>query len=395
MSNLQAKLRPTRVKTTWVTYFLMGAYGAWVYAFGATRASLTAEQGISLTVAGLYGTAIALGLVVMSGLNARVAGKLGRGGSMRLGSFVVIAGILVITSGLPFGVTLVGTFIAACGGALAVSGVSAFVSAQQGLAAPAALSEASALAAIASFIGPVVAGIGIAIGWGWRPALWTVALCFLVVEIFRGRSVRDYDGEGETRELPSKVRDLPKLFWWTALTMLPAVGIEYCLALWSTDYLKERGGLGGGAEQAALVSIVIGLLIGRVVGSRFAERMNPERLLIGAFALSGLAFLVVWSIPNVGIMLLFLVITGCGVGLHWPLAIGRSIRSAPRFADRASGTGTMAAGVAVMIAPFALGALADGFGLQWAFLIVPALALLGVALVVFRPVPMLVSGTSE
>jgi MFS family permease len=117
--------------------------------------------------------------------------------------------------------------------------------------------------------------------------------------------------------------------------------------------------------------------------------MNPERLLIGAFALSGLAFLVVWSIPNVALMLIFLVITGCGVGLHWPLAIGRSIRSAPQFADRASGTGTMAAGIAVMIAPFALGALADGFGLQWAFLIVPVLAVLGVALVAWRPVPML------
>jgi len=380
-------LRPIRIRTTWVTYLLMGAYGAWVYGIGATRASLTDEQGISLTMAGLYGTAIALGLVVMSGLNAKVAGRLGRGGGMRLGSAVVIAGILIITSGLPFAVTLAGTFIAACGGALAVSGVSAFVSAQQGLAAPAALSEASAIAAIGSFIGPVVAGVCIAIGWGWRPALWTVALCFLLVELLRGRNVREYDGQGDARELPSKVRDLPRLFWWTALTMLPAVGIEYCLALWSTDYLKERSDLDGGAEQAALVCIVIGLLIGRVVGSKFAERMNPERLLVGAFALSGLAFLVVWSVPQIAIMLLFLVITGCGVGLHWPLAIGRSIRSAPRFADRASGTGTMAAGIAVMIAPFALGALADGFGLQVAFLIVPALAVLGVVLVSFRPVP--------
>lgn len=392
MENLPTvALRPIRIKTTWVTYLLMGAYGAWVYAFGATRASLSSEQGLSLTVAGLYGTAIALGLVVMSGHNAKVAGRLGRGGSMRLGSVVMIAGIMIITSGLPFAVTLAGTFVAACGGALAVSGVSAFVSAQQGLAAPAALSEASAIAAIASFIGPLVAGVGIAIGWGWRPALWIVALCFLVVEIYRGRNVRDYDGQGDTLELPSKVRDLPKLFWWTALTMLPAVGIEYCLALWSTDYLKERGGLGGGAEQAALVCIVTGLLIGRVAGSRIAERMNPEKLLIGAFTVSGLAFLVVWSIQNIAIMLLFLVITGCGVGLHWPLAIGRSIRSAPQFADRASGTGTMAAGIAVMIAPFALGALADGFGLQSAFLIVPALATLGVALVAFRPVPMLVN----
>ena len=378
--------RPVRVRTTWVTYLLMGAYGAWVYAFGAVRGPLSDEQGLTRTMAGLYGTALALGLVVMSSLNARVAARLGRGGAMRLGSALAIVGILLITSGLPVAVTMVGAFVASCGGALAVSGVSAFVSAQQGPAAPAALAEAAAVAALASFIGPVVAGVAVAIGWGWRPALWVVAVCFVAVEILRGRSVAAYDDHARVRAVMGRMRDLPRLFWWTALTMLPATGIEFCLALWSTDYLKERGGLANGAEQAALVSIVLGLLIGRVVGGRAAERMDPERLLIGAFALSGAAFLVVWSVPNVAVMLAFLVLTGCGVGLHWPLAIGRSIRSAPQFADRASGTGTMAAGVSIMIAPFALGALADGFGLQPAFLIVPLLAALGVVLVLFRPV---------
>jgi hypothetical protein len=41
-----------------------------------------------------------------------------------------------------------------------------------------------------------------------------------------------------------------------------------------------------------------------------------------------------------------------------------------------------------MVAPFALGALADGFGLHAAFLIVPLLSVLGVFLVLYRPVPL-------
>jgi hypothetical protein len=49
----------------------------------------------------------------------------------------------------------------------------------------------------------------------------------------------------------------------------------------------------------------------------------------------------------------------------------------------------VAAGLSVMVAPFALGAMADAWGLRTAFLVVPALAALGVALVLFRPVPVL------
>ncbi len=387
--------RPTRTKPTWVSYLQMGAYGAFVYALGASQILLRDEQQTSRTIAGLHGSAWALGLVIMSLFSASLTLRFGRGRAMRLGSLVMVLGILGYTSGLPVFVTITSVVIAGLGGALMVAGLSAFLSSKQKAAAPAAISEANALGAIAGLLGAVGVGVGVSLTLGWRPALWVLMASLLLLEIWRGRSLRIYDvgeatednedNEDDTADSP-RLREIPKIFWWSLLVMLPAAGIEYCLALWSADLLREQGGFGSAAASTSLGVVVAGLIIGRVAGSRLAERFNPETLIIIAFAISAVAFLVVWATTIPWLMLLFLFITGCGVALHWPLAIARTMRSAPGFVDRASGLGLFAAGIGVMIAPFALGALADGFGLRTAFLIVPVLSVLGVILVWTRPV---------
>jgi fucose permease len=381
--------RPVRTKPTWVAYLQMGAYGAFVYALGASQILLRDEQQTSRTIAGLHGSAWALGLVLMSLFSASITLRLGRGRAMRLGSIVMVLGILGYTSGLPVYVTLASVVVAGLGGALMVTGLSAFLSSQQKAAAPAAISEANALGAIAGLLGAVGVGIGVSLTLGWRPALWLLMAGLLLLEIWRGRSLRIYNVGEETHDDQAdtrKLREIPNIFWWSLLVMLPAAGIEYCMALWSADLLREQGGFGSAAATTSLGVVVAGLIVGRVAGSRLAERFNPETLIIAAFALSAVAFLVVWSTTIPWLMLLFLFITGCGVALHWPLAIARTMRAAPGFVDRASGLGLFAAGLGVMIAPFALGALADGFGLRAAFLIVPVLSVLGVVLVWTRPV---------
>lgn len=383
-----AVFKPVRDKATWLTYLLMGAYGMWVYAFGASGVLLRDEQGTTRTVAALHGSAWALGVVIMSLFNARVTAALGRGKALRVGAIVMIIGILLYTSGLPTAVTLLGALVEALGGALVIAGVSAFVSVQQGPAAPAALSEASALGAFLGLVGAFAVGLGVILTIGWRPALWLLVGLLVVVEILRGRNLASYN-IGEVAHQAGRVRDLPPLFWWTAIAMLPAAGVELCVALWSADLLRDRGGLGSGAATAALACFGAGLTIGRISGSRIAERVNPEWLLACAFALSGVSVLLLLWTTNGLLMMVLLFVIGLVVAMHWPLAIGRCIRCAPELSDRASGTGVLAAGLAIMVAPFALGAMADAWGLQAAFLIVPVLAALGVVLVLVRPVPVL------
>ena len=381
-----APTTPQRDRRTWIAYSQMGAYGFFVYALGASQILLSDEQQTSRTIAGLHGSAWALGLIVASFLSPRVSAMLGRGRAMRLGSIVMILGILGYTSGLPPAFTIASVVVAGLGGALMATGLSAFLGEQQGPAAPAAISEANALGAFAGFIGSLAVGIGVAIAWGWRPGLWALALALVLIEVWRGPRTASYN-LGEVHGVAGRWRDLPRLFWWTCLVMLPAAGIEYCLALWAADLLREQGGLGDGAAVIALSVVVAGLVIGRVVGGRLTQRFNAESLLVAAFALSGVAFIVVWATTLLPVIMVFLFITGIGVALHWPLAIARSIRAVPHYADLAAGVAFFCAGLAVMTAPFALGALADSVGLRTAFLLVPVLSVIGVVVVWRRPVP--------
>lgn len=378
---------PRRDRRTWVSYAQMGAYGFFVYALGASTILLRDEQGTSRTVSGLHASGWALGIVIMSFLSPRISARLGRGRAMRWGSILMMIGILGYTSGLPVIVTISSVVVAGCGGALMVAGLSAFLGEQQGAASPAALSEANALGAIAGLLGAVGVGVGVALTWGWRPAFWLLIAVLVGVEVWRGARVSSYD-LGEIAGVAGRWRDLPRLFWWCCLVMLPAAGIEYCMALWTADLLREQGGLGEGAASAALGIVVAGLIAGRLIGGRLAQRRNPETILMVAFALSGVAFLIAWATSILVIMVIFLFLTGAGVGLHWPLAITRAIRCVPHFADLASAVGLLCAGLAIMTAPFALGALADVSGLRVAFLLVPVLALIGVLVVWRRPVLM-------
>jgi len=381
-------LRPARTQATWVAYAQMGAYGAFVYSLGASTALLRDEQFTSRAVAGLHASAWASGLVVMSAANGRVTRRLGRGGAMRLGSVLMIVGILGYTSAGPTMVTLTSVFIAGLGGALMVAGLSAFLAVQQGPSAPAAVSEANAMGAMAGLLGAGGVGVGMVLALGWRPALWLLAGTLVALEVWRGNRLAAFNIATPARVGNSDIAQptLPRLFWWSLLVMLPAAGVEYCVALWSADLLREFGGFEDAAAAVSLTVVVTGLIVGRIVGSRLAERYSPEKLLIVAFAVSTTAFLVVWAINIAWVMLVFLFVSGCGIALHWPLAIARTIRVVPEQADRASGIGLLVAGVAIMIAPFALGALADVVGLRTAFLIVPLLSVFGAIMVWVRPV---------
>ena len=70
---------------------------------------------------------------------------------------------------------------------------------------------------------------------------------------------------------------------------------------------------------------------------------------------------------------------GLGTALLYPLTLGFAIGVAGRLEEAASARASLASGVAILIMPMALGALADGLGLRLACLFLlplPAVAAL-------------------
>ncbi len=374
---------------TWLAYVQVGLFGYFLYAFGPSIALLRDEQGTTRALASLHGTAMAAGAILIGFLSPTIVHRWGRSRMLRGGSLLLAAGLLVYVGGQSLPVTLVGAFVASAGGTFSLVGVNAFLPGHHGVAAPQAMSEAHGLGAVMGLLGPLAVGLGVWVGWGWRPALLAGAVAFVVLEIVRGHHAEAYDGP-HGRPDPTQARPerapLSRTFWVALVVFGCAAGTEFSLTFWGSDLLRDRAGLGDAAAAASLATIVGGIAVGRVFGSRVVARIDPERVLVGSFALAVAGFAVAWVSTSAAPLLVGLAITGVGMGLQSPLAIGRAVRAAGTQVDRGAGLSSVAAGTASGLAPFALVMVADQLGVHTAFLIVPVLMVVAIALIRLAPV---------
>jgi fucose permease len=299
-------------------------------------------------------------------------------------------GILIYTGFSPLWLTLLGAFVASAGGTAIMVGVNAFLPDHHGPAAQRAMSEAHGLGATMGLLGPLAIGLGVALGWGWRVGLLVTVVGLVVLEIVRGNHLEEFDGpHGHPDDEPGHAPrgPLPRRFWIALAVFGMCAGTEFCLTLWGSDLLRDRAGLGEAAAAAALVTIVGGIAVGRVAGAPLVSRFDPDVVLMATMALSGAGFAIAWLSAAPVPMLVGFAVTGVGLGLQSPLAIGRAVIAAEGQADRGAGLTSVAAGIASGIAPFALAAVADQLGVHTAFLIVPVLLIVGILLVRAAPIP--------
>lgn len=124
--------------------------------------------------------------------------------------------------------------------------------------------------------------------------------------------------------------------------------------------------------------MLFGMVAGRLVGARLAQRWPTGKLLAGSLVLTLAGFSCFWLLPNSG-ALVGILICGLGMSLHFPLAVARALSAAAGHTDRAMSMFALGQGLAAGLGPFALSAVASSSGIHLAFLTGPAL--LAVALV--------------
>lgn len=378
---------PVHDRPTWISYTQLAFYAGFMYAFGATQALLRDEQGTSRSAAALHGTAFAIGAIISAALTARAIHRWGRGRVMRAAAITTAASIMVYTipsAGLP--VTLAGAAMASFCGTFLLICVNAFLLDHQGPAGPAALTEANALASLAGLLGPLAVGLGAATFLGWRSGLWLIVAALLVGEVWRGRHV-DVFGTRGLAEFEAKAGRLPRHVYWSLATIMCFLGAEFSLTFWGADLLRERCGFGAAAAAASLGSITGGMLIGRIWGSRLAQRLPTELMLKASIVFALAAFVLAWTLTLWPVVLLGLLLTGVGISVQWPLGVARVVRASGGMTDRASASASIAGGVAIAIAPIALGAMSDAVGFHAAFLLVPVLLVVALGLILTHPVP--------
>jgi MFS family permease len=103
---------------------------------------------------------------------------------------------------------------------------------------------------------------------------------------------------------------------------------------------------------------------------------------------AGLAILgsaVAWASPVPALSGMGLFIAGLGVAQLYPLGVAAAIAAAPGQVTLAGTRLTLASGTAVLVAPFALGAVADAAGVVVGWGLVVALAVVALVLVARLP----------
>ena len=382
------RLKPNRDGLTWLSYVQMAAWAVFLYGFGATQALLRDEQGLSTAIAGLYATAFALAGIVGGLASSPLVAKLGRGQVLRLSAVGTAAGIVIYTwPGASFPLALTGLFALGVTGTLMLIAVNAFILAHQRAAGPAALTEANAIAAGAGLFGPIIVGVGAATFLGWRSGILAVAGALIVIEVVRGRNVSQYGEAGSAEHAEHRATRLPRPVYWSLALVMFFLGTEFSMTFWGADLLREHAGFGPAAAAASVASIVSGMLVGRIVGARLAQRIPSETLLRASIVVALAGFLLAWVPTNPVLVLAGLLITGFGISVHWPLGVARTVRLSNGMTDRATALSSLFGSFAMAIAPFALGALADALGFHLAFLMVPVLLGSALAILLLRPAP--------
>ena len=181
----------------------------------------------------------------------------------------------------------------------------------------------------------------------------------------------------QTQEFrPAKEGDpiLGRSIWSYRHTVLGAVGIflyvgvEVGLASIAVNYFKTQG-VDSAKTASFLVSLYWGgALIGRLLGSWVLTKIKSGRLLGGFGFAAALAFVLVSMFSSGQVAIWAIVICGFFNSIMFPNIFALGIKGLGPMTSKGSGL-IMTAVVGGAIVPLALGAAADKFGIQHAFVI--------------------------
>ncbi|MEU3776203.1 MFS transporter [Streptomyces sp. NPDC032472] len=158
---------------------------------------------------------------------------------------------------------------------------------------------------------------------------------------------------------------------------------------WSAVYLRDVLDADAGLAAACTTAFALTMAAARLAGDRVVDRFGPVRTVRagGALATVGGLFVVTARHPAAAIAGFGLI--GLGVAVVVPLAFAAAARSGPAPAQAIAGVATITY-TSGLIAPSAIGAVADATSLVGSFALVTLLALgltAGAAVLRQRPVP--------
>ena len=367
----------------WVVATQTAIVNFYLGGFGPAQSLLRADQGTSLTIAGLHGTAMGVASIAAGYANPHLAHKYGRAKSQWIGLGIFLVGLFLFVISPPVILTIPATLIAGFGTSMVINTMLSSMSHHYGKAAEVAIPQANGIASVGFVTGTALIGtIASLYPNFWRLGLLlAIPVALILVLVGREKNLEDHvpDESGpQTGKLSAK-------FWLAWVGFVACISSEFATSFWSAALLKDRVGSTAAISTVAIVALGTGMGVGRWFGGLVLKNFKLDNQLLGLVALQFIGFVAFWLSHSMIISLICLFVIGLGISMQFALAAIRLVSFSDNRPDLAVGKLSLAAGIAIGGAPFLLGFLGDNFGISRAYIMVPVLIAIAFVITVLTP----------
>lgn len=365
------------LQTALVAFFIGG--------FGPAQSLLQKNQGTSLTVAGLHGTAMGIASIVAGVINSRIAHRFGRDRASWFGIALFMIGALMLVLSKPVWATITAVLIAGTGVSITINTMVTIISHHYGNnVAKLAMAQSNAISAMGSILGTAVVSTialiyvdGSQWKWGLLAGFPFIIALYLYNRNLHGEHIPDESGH-QRGKLSRK--------WWIAwIGIVASICTEFCTSFWAAALIKDRANASAAIGTACVIAFGTGLALGRWYGGIVLKTFSLDDQLRILLATTFAGFMTFWLSHNLVLSIIALFIIGVGLSMTFPLTTLRLILLSDGRPDLSQGVTSNGAGLAIAAGPFALAAIADHIGISKAYLMVPVL--IAIAVIVLKLVP--------
>jgi predicted MFS family arabinose efflux permease len=364
----------------WINFVYLSAWSYLLYGLGNATPYLRADLRLSDFEAGLHASALAVG-VLAAGLTVdAVARRFGSRWLLDLGVVGLAVGATFVALAPVFLVSLTGAmFLGLAGGTLGTQ-VNVNLSRSDSATSRKLLNQANALSMVTAGAAAVVMGVAIQTVHDWRIALFVPIVAAVTLSLVRPRRQE----ERSSVRLPRA--SLPAAYWFVWIFLVVAVSIEFSFVFWGSTIIARQTGVPNGDATLLASLFVAGMLVARtLLGRGLGAARNPRMVLTGGLLIVLVGAGIVWISRVPALSGLGLFVGGAGTAGLFPIGMAVAFDRAGKAKYEASARGTLASGMAVLVAPSALGLASDAVGVSTAWPIILLLAVAGLVVLAATP----------
>lgn len=224
--------------------------------------------------------------------------------------------------------------------------------------------------------GSSLAALSAALGWAIGSYLVVLAAVLMIAALVAWRWLLP-GADPQTHLLPvdaAPVASPESTGWWRGATgrravflgafIFLAVIVEDVPARWSSIYLTDIGATGG-VVSLGLVAFTVGMTLGRFSADRIIDRFGPVRIVAIGMAVSALVLAVSLMVGGVAPYLIASLVVGFGVAPLFPAAINAAAHVPGLRPATGIAVVSWLSRAGFLMAPIAVGLIAEGQGIAW------------------------------